>query len=194
MVPRLNTIVSRSVPSISPYQVRVIMDIKVLIKSNGILDLYRESSGVLRALINDGWIVLKDATDTDSIERVMNNHCVDYLLAKVSPHFRRHPPFLILDSRLENSPFQRSPQWEELADKKEEIIAVTAYHLSGKKDTAKWRWKYHTEDNEGDEPKPISVTGGDVILCNGWLARQCPTPEGKTDLIVVNYARSDHSW
>ncbi|EER43780.1 conserved hypothetical protein [Histoplasma capsulatum H143] len=143
-------------------QVTVIMDTKVLIKSREILDLYRDSSGVLQALIDDGWIVLKDATDTDSMERVVNNQCVNYLLSKVSPHFRRHPPFLMLASQLGNSQFQRSPQWEELAAKKEDILAVTAYHLSGKKGMAQWRWKYHIGDSEGDETEPILVTGGDV--------------------------------
>lgn len=65
-------------------------------------------------------------------------------------------------SQLENSQFQCSPQWEGLADKKDEILAVTAYHLSGKKDMAQWRWRYHIGDSEGDEPEPILLTGGDV--------------------------------
>lgn len=50
------------------------MDTKVLIKSSDTLDLSRDFGRVLQVLIDDGWIVLKDATDTDSIQRVMNNH------------------------------------------------------------------------------------------------------------------------
>lgn len=54
-------------------QVRVNMDTNVLVRSGDILDLYRDFDRVLQALINDGWIVLKDATDTNSIERVASN-------------------------------------------------------------------------------------------------------------------------
>ncbi|EDN09604.1 predicted protein [Histoplasma mississippiense (nom. inval.)] len=176
-------------------QVRVNMDTNVLVRSGDILDLYRDFDRVLQALINDGWIVLKDATDTNSIERVASNQHVNHLLAGVSPQpFRQNLAILMPASRLKNSPFERFPRGETLADKKDEVLGLTCYHLFGKDNKSQWRWQYDIGGSKGDLPTAIAATGGDVIICSGWLLRQLPEPEAKTDLYVVNYYRSDHPW
>ncbi|ODH45516.1 hypothetical protein GX48_08406 [Paracoccidioides brasiliensis] len=160
-------------------QVRTKMDVNVSIKSGDTLDLYRDSGRVLRSLIDDGWIVLKDATDTNSIELVVKN---------------QDKPILMPASRLENSPFEHFPQGEKLAERKDEILGVTAYHLYGKDNKMQWRWQYCIGGSEGDQPKTIQVTGGYVIICSGWLLQQLPMPAGKTDLYLINYYQSDYSW
>ncbi|KAL2359224.1 hypothetical protein RJZ56_007935 [Blastomyces dermatitidis] len=188
------------------------MDTNVLIRSGDILDLYRDFDRVLQALINDGWIVLKDATDTNSIERVASNQHVNHLLAGVSPQpFKQNLAILMPASRLKNSPFERFPRGETLADKKDEVLGLTCYHLFGKDNKSQWRWQYDIGGSKGDLPTAIAATGGDVyvepkprttsllltsyrIICSGWLLRQLPEPEAKTDLYVVNYYRSDHPW
>ncbi|EEH39851.1 hypothetical protein PAAG_02040 [Paracoccidioides lutzii Pb01] len=184
------------------------MDIKVLIQSGDILDLYRDSSRVLQALADDGWIVLKNAKDTNSVELVADNQHVRYLMR---PDFLSDLPFLVPASLLDNSSFEHFPEWEKFADKKDEVLCVTAYHLHRKDNKSRWRWHYYIGDREGNQPKCIPANGGDVyakpkpqtaslplasyrIICSGWLLRQLPWPEDQADLFVVNYRRSDYHW
>lgn len=67
-------------------------------------------------------------------------------------------------SRLENLTFERLDQWEMLADRKNEVLAVTSYVLFDKEKNMRWEWQYIAKSDESNVDKLKIITAVDEDL------------------------------
>ncbi|EDN04908.1 predicted protein [Histoplasma mississippiense (nom. inval.)] len=120
----------------------IVMETKVETASGVTLDLHQEGDKVLEAFNSDGYVIFKGAADTYSMEEAIENRPVRHFLAATGSDFKCIMCQHIVNSVIEKSAIDRSPQWERLS-KKPEVIAVTCFHLLGD-DSSCWEWEYDT--------------------------------------------------
>ncbi|PGH31994.1 hypothetical protein GX50_05188 [[Emmonsia] crescens] len=175
--------------------VHVVMETKVETASGATLDLHQEGDKVIDAFNSDGYVIFKGAADTDSMEEAIENRPVRQFLTATGSDFKCISCQHIVNSVIEKSAIDRSPQWKRLSEKTE-VIAVTCFHLLGD-DSSCWEWEYDT-GGRGEalgRTKAVSTSGRDVIMCNGWLANRFPKSKGKKiDLYQLNYLRTNYNW
>ncbi|QSS60563.1 hypothetical protein I7I51_05363 [Histoplasma capsulatum] len=144
---------------------------------------------VVETLHTSGWIIIKGGATTTSPHEAQDNKYVVALLSHANADIRIGPSGPVHHDQIPNPPIARAPDWRDMASRTK-IVAVMAYHLQGNPDSA-WRWGYDKglkEEQMGEE-ELVQASGGDLIICNAWLARRVlPKPQSELDLIYVNYS------
>ncbi|PGH17059.1 hypothetical protein AJ79_01443 [Helicocarpus griseus UAMH5409] len=163
---------------------------------------------VVETLKKSGWIIIKGGATISCDASVARDNKVTILpslclhFAKIAqyavailPHanerFRYSTYGTLPPEAVPDPPVTRPEQWKDYANNTE-IVAVATFHLQGDPEST-WKWGYDKclkGEQLGDE-ELVYPSGGDLIICNAWLARRLvPKPQGdiKLNFIYVNYA------
>ncbi|KAL2359060.1 hypothetical protein RJZ56_008106, partial [Blastomyces dermatitidis] len=156
---------------------------------------------VLECLHRDGWVVLKNAASTKSQQQAPSNEVVLALLSAArrgSSDFESSYPEVSWPSNLQKgpNPIQRPQNWRGMVQERAtDIVAISCHHLWGD-ETDIWDWEYDTglRGDETGQMASVAATGGDLLICSGWLPRRLPKPRGQTDLVTVKHRWKHFGW
>ncbi|EEH17204.2 hypothetical protein PABG_07291 [Paracoccidioides brasiliensis Pb03] len=156
---------------------------------------------VLECLHRDGWVVVKNAASTKSQQQASSNEVVFALLTAArrgTIDFESSSPEISWPSNLQKdpNPMTRPPNWRDMVEERAtDVMAICCHHLWGD-ETDIWDWEYDTglRGDATGQAATVAATGGDLLICSGWLLQRLPEPRSQTDLVTVKYRWRHFDW
>ncbi|OJD15224.1 hypothetical protein ACJ73_08998 [Blastomyces percursus] len=119
----------------------------------------------LRTIQDDGYIILRGAADTGSIEEAKDNKHTIALLSGTSGKFEASLPAFIHAFKLKNKDIQRFLDWEKQTEHKapNDLVCIVCYHLWHNAND-EWEWEYDKglREEETGEKQLVEAYGGDL--------------------------------
>ncbi|OCK76361.1 hypothetical protein K432DRAFT_385501 [Lepidopterella palustris CBS 459.81] len=182
------------------------MDIEVVKRGGQQLSLKGSLNEALRALNEDGCLVLKGATSVDPasldssdfIKReIVLNEAVRTILFSTRNDGFRITACLPYKASLNHEVLGRDQEWEKMASV-EGLVGAMCYHLGGDRNVS-WIVQVDGCSRGAATGKVVEVraNGGDIFMCHHWLLRSKPflekEPPTEVHAIVVSYLWTGYS-
>lgn len=178
------------------------MDDLTVIARGRPLSLSRDLTPVLRALDEDGYLILQNATQVepvapgsfDFLQRdIILNRAVKTILFSTQKEGYRITtcrPYKASDTCPE---LGRDEHWQRMASS-HRLLGAMCYHLGGDINVG---WKVRIRRNDDTEEIEIRAKGGDIFICHHWLLRSRPFLESRQTnevyQIVISYLWTEYS-